>query len=159
MTYQKAQSEAKSRTSSLNSNTFHGTRRFTTVCRSPPLRPNLSQKKPYYTPTSISLRSNLILSFHLPSDQAFRLKFCLHLPSLQCVLHAPSTSPSEFIILIMCIYGEYYKFRSPSLCTLLQHLTTSSLLGPNYLLSILFSNSLNILSRDSVTIDRFWIDK
>jgi hypothetical protein len=54
----------------------------------------------------------------------------------------------ELITLI--IFGEVYKLRSSSLCSLLQPPATSSLLGPNILFSTLFSNTLNLCSSLSV---------
>jgi hypothetical protein len=43
-----------------------------------------------------------------------------------------------------------YKLWNSSLCGLLQPSATSSLLGPNFLLSILFSDTLNLCSSLSV---------
>ena len=42
------------------------------------------------------------------------------------------------------IFGEEYTSLSPSLCSFLQSHVTSSLLGPNTLLSTLFSNTLSL---------------
>jgi len=44
------------------------------------------------------------------------------------------------------IFGEEYRSLSSSLCSCLQSLVTSSLLGPNVLLSTLFSNTLRLRS-------------
>jgi hypothetical protein len=45
-------------------------------------------------------------------------------------------------MIILIILGEEYKWRSSSLCSFLHLPVTSSLLGPNILLSTLFSNTL-----------------
>jgi hypothetical protein len=42
------------------------------------------------------------------------------------------------------IFGEEYRSLSSSLCSLLYSPVTSSLLGPNILLSTLFSNTLSL---------------
>jgi hypothetical protein len=71
------------------------------------------------------------------------------------MLYAPLTSPmhatcpAHLIILALItltILGEEYKPCSSSLCSLLQPPVTSSLFGPNILLSTLFSNTLNLCS-------------
>jgi hypothetical protein len=60
----------------------------------------------------------------------------------------PSHSP-DFITLIIC--GNTCKLWNSPLCSLLQPPATSSPLGPNILLSTLFSNTLNLCSSLSVT--------
>jgi hypothetical protein len=45
---------------------------------------------------------------------------------------------------ILIILGEEYKSRRPSLCNFLHSPVTSSLFGPNILLSTLFSNTLSL---------------
>jgi len=69
-----------------------------------------------------------------------------------------STRPVYLIplyLITLTIFGEAYNLRSYSLCILLQPLTTSSLLGPNFLLSTLVSKTLNLCSslrvRDQVS--------
>jgi phosphate starvation-inducible membrane PsiE len=58
-------------------------------------------------------------------------------------------------LIILIILGEEYKSRSSSLCNYLYSPVTSSLLGPNILLSTLFSNTLSLCSslyaRDQVS--------
>jgi hypothetical protein len=47
-------------------------------------------------------------------------------------------------------FGDEYRSLSSSLCSLLQSPVASSLLGPNILLSTLFSNTLSLCSSLSV---------
>jgi hypothetical protein len=49
-------------------------------------------------------------------------------------------------LITLIIYGAEYKLRSSSVCSLLRHPVTSSSLGPNILLSTLFSNTHNVCS-------------
>ena len=92
-----------------------------------------------------------ILSSHLrlglpsgffPSD--FPTKF------LYTSLHSPirATCPTHLMFLdfiARTILGEEYKSLSSSLCSFLHSLVTSSLLGPNILLSAIFSNTVGLL--------------
>jgi hypothetical protein len=58
-------------------------------------------------------------------------------------------------LIILIILGEEYKSRSSSLCSFLHSHITSSLFGPNILLSTLFRNTLSLCSslndRDQVS--------
>jgi hypothetical protein len=71
------------------------------------------------------------------------------------MLYAPLTSPMRatypahlilLALITLTILGEEYKPCSSSLCSFLQPPVTSSLSGPNILLSTLFSNTLNLCS-------------
>jgi hypothetical protein len=50
----------------------------------------------------------------------------------------------DLIILIILVLDEEYKSRNSSLCSFLYLAVTSSLFGPNILLSTLFSNTLSL---------------
>jgi len=106
--------------------------------------------------TLFSPGSILILSFHqrlsiprglIPSG--FPIKNFYEFP----LTFMRATRPVHLILLdfITVISGEEHKLWSTSLCCLLQSPTTSSLLGPNILLIILFSNTLNLCSCLCVT--------
>jgi hypothetical protein len=64
-----------------------------------------------------------------------------------------ATSPAHLIyldLITLIIFIEAYILCSSPLCSLLQPYTTSSLLVPNIILSILFTNTLNLSSFLSV---------
>jgi hypothetical protein len=60
-----------------------------------------------------------------------------------------TTCPANLILLNLItrtILGEKYRSLCSSLCSFLPYTVTSSLLGPNILLSTLFSNTLSLRS-------------
>ena len=99
-----------------------------------------------------SWTSILVWSFHrhqgLPSSlfpSGFPTK-TLYTPLLSPIR---TTCPTLLILLDLTtrtIFDEEYKSLSTSLCSFLHSPVTSSLLGPNILLSTLFSNTLNLRS-------------
>jgi hypothetical protein len=103
-------------------------------------------------PNSVSKEAIVMLSCHLclglqcglfSSD--FPTKFLYKL--LISPIHA--TCPVRPIFLhffILVIFGEKYKLCSSSLCNFHQVPVTSSLFGPNIILTTLFSNTLNLCS-------------
>jgi hypothetical protein len=68
--------------------------------------------------------------------------------------HMHATCPAPIILpdlISLITFREVYKLRSSSLCSLLQPPTNSPLLGPNILLSTLFSDAFNVRLTVSVT--------
>jgi len=146
----------------LRNSTFH----YRTQ-KSPQLVPILNQMNPVHTLPSYFLRFILLQSFRL------------HLGFLSCLL--PSGFPTKIFyaffispvhaictahlilldLITLVIFGEAYKVWSSSICSLLQPPETSSLLGPNILLSTLFSNTLDLFfplceTEYYKTLDKKW---
>jgi hypothetical protein len=125
------------------------------IRNSPPWGHILSQINPLHTLHHISIRTILNASLpntpcsselSLPSRHSkqnpVRTPHPSHASCMSC-----QTQPPRFILII----GEDYKLCSSSLCNFLQPPVTSLPLGPNILLSILFSNTANLCSCLKVT--------
>ena len=120
--------------------------------------PEPDQSSPCPQPTS--RRPILILSFHLllvlPSclfHSSFSKK-TLYAPLLS---HVRATCPAHHILLDLItriIFGNKYRSYGSSLCSFIHSPVTSFPLGPNILLSTLFSNVLNV-SSSFIVSDQF----
>jgi hypothetical protein len=115
----------------------------------PPLVHILSQINPVHTTLFYISKTNFLRSTHLrvgllsglfrydfPTNKLYAFLFTIR-----------AICPSHLILLgliILIILGEEYKSRSSPLCNYLHYPVTSSLFGPNILLSILFSNSPSV---------------
>jgi len=114
------------------------------------------QSSPYPHTTLREELSNIILpSTPGTSERSFSLRCPHQNPVSTSPLSIRATCPAHLIILDLItpiIFGEEYRSYSYLLCTSFLHSTvTSSLLGPNILLSTLFSNTLILPSSPSVS--------
>jgi len=119
------------------------------IHNNPPLVPTLSQLNPVHNfpPCFPVIHSNINLpSTPRSSEWSLPLRFPTKILYTSLISPMRATLPANPILLdliTVIIFGEVYTLRSSSLCSLLQLLATSSLSGPNVLLSILFLNTLN----------------
>jgi hypothetical protein len=115
----------------------------------PATGPYFDQSNPVYPVVSclfkiyfnIILPSTPVTSQAVSSLEGFRLKFCMHSSSSHVcytphLFHIQSVDHPE--------YAERYKFWSSSLWNIPRPPVTSSLLGPNILLSTLFLKTFNL---------------
>ena len=120
----------------------------------------LGQPKPVHIPTSyhLEIHPNII---HTSTPRSPQWSLSLRFPQ-QDPIHLLSSSiratcPAQPILLdfiTRTLLGEEYRLFSSSLCNLLHSTVTSSLLGPNILLSTMFSNTLSFLSSHNIN-DQF----
>ena len=134
---------------------FYGTRIHYRIHKCPPPVPVLSQLDSVHTPIAYFLKIHVNIILSSPGSPKCSLflrfphqKLCISLSSPPYALHAPPIS--FFSILSPKQNGVSSTDHSSSLCSFLHFPFTSSLLGPNILLSTLFSNTLSL--RSSVNI-------
>jgi len=116
------------------------------IHKCPPPVPILSQLDPVHTTTSHFRKTHLNIIF--PSrpgspNWSLSLRFPHKNPVYASPLSIRATCPAHLILLdsiIRTILGEGYRSLGSSFCSFLHSPVTSSLLGPNILLSTLFSD-------------------
>ena len=122
------------------------------IHKCPPPVPILSQIDPVRTPISWKFVLSSHLRLDLPSGlfpSGFPTK-TLYTPLLSVVHAACLVHLILLDFITRTMLGEQYRSLSSSLCNFLHSPVTSFLLGPNILLSTLFSNSLSL--RSSLTV-------
>ena len=127
------------------------------IYKSPPPVPILSHINPVHASYPISWRSILIWSsrpcLSLPCGlfpSVFPTK-TLYAPLLTPILAMCPTHLIFLNLITQTIFDEQYRPLSSSMCSFLHSPVTSYLLGPNILLSSLYSNTLSLCSSLSVS--------
>ena len=115
----------------------------------------LSQINPFYAFISHFLKMylNIIFQFMLGSSNwSLSLRFPHKSPvyTTPLPIRATCLAHPTLDLITRTILGEAYRSLSSSLCSFLHSPVTSSLLGPNILLSALFSNTLRLRASRSV---------
>ena len=132
---------------------FYGTRRFITAFTSARhLSLSWASSIQSMQPHPTSWRSILILPSHLRLrlpcglfPTGFRIK-ALYTPLLSPIRATCSAHCILLDLIPRTILGEQYRSIISSLCSFLHSPVTSSVLGPNIILNILFSNTLSLRS-------------
>ena len=128
------------------------------IHNSPPPAPILSRLDPVLTLTSDFLKIHL--NINLPSTPGSpKWSLSLRFPHQNPVYASPFLHtcymPAHLILLDFItpkILGEQYRSLSSSLCSFLHSPVTSSLLGPNVLLSTLFSNKKYLITFPCISL-------
>ena len=117
----------------------------------PPTVPFLSHLDPVHTLSSHCWKTHL--NIILPSTpRSYKQSISLRFPHQNPVCTSPfplrATCPAYLVLdfITRTILSEEYRSLSSSLCSFLDSPVTSSLIGPNILLSTLFSHPLNLHS-------------
>ena len=127
------------------------------IHKCPPPVPVLSQLDPVHTPTSKIL--SIHLNIFLPSTPGSS-KWSLPLRFPNKVLYTPllspihATCPAHLIrleLITRVMFGEECRSLNSSICSFLHSPVTSPLLGPNILLSTLFSKTVSLRSSLNVS--------